>query len=259
MSSRSTDPGPGNDEGVVLAFENCGDGEVSICWVDYEGSEVQYATLQPRCSYNQGARHPIRPLTSSPCRSAVTGRSPAPPPAATFTTHPWRVKSSADDITLAEYMGGGATVTINADGSASVQPGLQRSQPSAPTPHPTDPAAGLFRQRGAARGMAIFAYDCVDERAVRVAADTLRHMLADVGDAVVAQLVALCCSLAIIGRRQRTTDIPAHAYLRGGDTEDGRDYDEGTRGLGGSVANPVTSVGEPSYVRHLLVPTVGGD
>jgi hypothetical protein len=57
-------------------------------------------------------------------------------------------------------------------------------------------------------------------------------------------MLHLGAAIGIIGIGQNTTDIPAHAHLKGQKSSDGRDYDVGTRGLGGSIACPWTTVGE---------------
>jgi len=73
-------------------------------------------------------------------------------------------------------------------------------------------------------------------------------MLAFVSPTVIDRMIALGAELAIIGSKQSTTDIPAHSYLKGQQCEDGRDYDTQTRGLGGTIAHPVTSVGEENIL-----------
>ena len=129
-------------------------------------------------------------------------------------------------------------------GSPSIQPGLRPAAPAAPVAHPTDPGAGLYRQRASACGIGIFAFDCVGQDAVDVAADTLRRLLADVHPDVIGRMGEYGACVAIIGRCQVTTDVPAHAHLKGRRCTDGRDFDAGTRGLGGSLAIPTTSVAE---------------
>lgn len=60
---------------------------------------------------------------------------------------------------------GNATVTLRAEGSVAVQAGLHAPPPLAQQ----DPRWGAYRQRGAACGMPILAYDCVCQAAVCVA------------------------------------------------------------------------------------------
>lgn len=85
------------------------------------------------------------------------------------------------------------------------------------------------------------AYDCVQEPAVREAERLLRCMLQSAPAAVMQRLQEAQCQVAIIGRQQLTTDIPAHHFMK---HCKGRDIDGTTRGLGGTAAIPVTSCGE---------------
>lgn len=110
--------------------------------------------------------------------------------------------------------------------------------------HPSNPSWGLYRCRAQTRGISICAFDCVGDGAVRHTVRTVERMLANVHQDVIDRMASLQAQVAIIGRDQNTTDIPAHWILKGRKCEDGRDYDLGTRGLGGTIANPVTSVGE---------------
>ena len=57
-------------------------------------------------------------------------------------------------------------------------------------------------------------------------------------------------SLAVIAADGVSTDVGAHAHLRGVETFDGRDFDAGTRGLGGTLLIPVTSVGQENVERR---------
>ncbi|KXZ44242.1 hypothetical protein GPECTOR_70g472 [Gonium pectorale] len=63
---------------------------------------------------------------------------------------------------------------------------------------------------------------------------------------VVRRLVSGGAVIAIIGRNQVTTDIPAHSFMRW--SEGGRDTDSTTRGLGGTKESPVTSCGEENLL-----------
>lgn len=119
-----------------------------------------------------------------------------------------------------------------------------RSAASTPDPTSANPSWGRYRQRGSVGGIPICAFDCVSQEALDIAAATLECMLAHVEPAVVVRMARLGAEVAIIGRGQSTTDIPAHAHLKGQSCGDGRDFDAGTRGLGGTVACPITSVGE---------------
>ena len=178
--------------------------------------------------------------------------------AATYITHPWRIKDG--NKVILEYVGDSATLLIDEHGNSQclnhaigTAPALSSAAsyhlpvvPPKGIPHPTDPSAyGSFRQRGqCAQGIPICAFDSVSKTAVEKAALTLTHMLADVDQSIIQRMMHLGAAIGIIGKNQNTTDIPAHCHLKGERSCDGRDYDVGTRGLGGSTACPWTTVGE---------------
>jgi hypothetical protein len=68
------------------------------------------------------------------------------------------------------------------------------------------------------------------EQAARIIESMCKHCAAPLKH----RLSTSRCSIAVIGEDQVTTDIPDHAWLRGKSCGDGRDYDSGTRGLGGA-------------------------
>ena len=80
-----------------------------------------------------------------------------------------------------------------------------------------------------------------------IAASTMAAMLRDVDASIVQRIVELGGEVAVIGKDQVTTDIPAYSHLRGVECGNGGGtYDEGTRGLGGHLANPLTSGEAPA-------------
>jgi hypothetical protein len=81
----------------------------------------------------------------------------------------------------------------------------------------------------------------VKDPAVLEAEKLLRCMMQATPAAVLRRLQEAQCQVAIIGRQQVTTDIPAHHFMK---HCKGRDIDGTTRGLGGTAAIPVTSCGE---------------
>ena len=92
-------------------------------------------------------------------------------------------------------------------------------------------------------GILIVASPNVNTAALDVAATIVNDMLSLRPD-IRTNLVRLEVKVAIIGRNEVTTDIPEHTHLRGTQTSDGRDFDAGTRGLGGLT----TSVGEENIL-----------
>mmetsp|Transcript_66353 Transcript_66353/g.128306 ORF Transcript_66353/g.128306 Transcript_66353/m.128306 type:complete len:427 (-) Transcript_66353:145-1425(-) len=110
----------------------------------------------------------------------------------------------------------------------------------------------LYSVRGAAcvRGVviSICSYPCVEERAVSEVVRVVESMLSSVHGDVLARMHQCGCTVGIIGRCQKTSDMPPHSYLKGYKTSDGRCFDQGTRGLGGTKAIPVTTVGEENVM-----------
>ena len=87
-------------------------------------------------------------------------------------------------------------------------------------------------------------WPCVEDRSVKIAEGVVQNMLRDADVAVTTKMIECKCALGIIGKKQVTTDIPCHSHLKGSKTGDGRDIDQGTRGLGGVPGNPTSTVGE---------------
>jgi len=168
---------------------------------------------------------------------------------ATYSDHLWRIKCD-DDRVIDEYRGDTATIIIDRRCRLNIRPKLRKRNffrelaSNRPVVDIYTPSNGAYRRRGNVKGIRICAFDCVPQYAVNLAARTMRNMLQYVHRSIIQQMAILKVEIAIIGRNQNTTDIPAHRHLKGSKTEDGRDYDSGTRGLGGTTSNPVTSVGE---------------
>lgn len=75
----------------------------------------------------------------------------------------------------------------------------------------------------------------------RLIVNTMLRQLPDVRQ----KMAAEGFTIAIIGRAQVLSDLPEYARLRGQRTRDGRDFDTGTRGLGGER---LCSVGEENLL-----------
>lgn len=102
----------------------------------------------------------------------------------------------------------------------------------------------------------ICAFDCVDPRAVDAARRIVERMLEHCQPAIVHRMAAAGCTVAVIGREQVTSDMPPHNFLKELQASLGqRTYDNGCRGVGGTVHVPCTSVGE----ENLLGKQIGGD
>lgn len=265
---------------TFLKFVNNSDQPINVYWLGYKGEATHYKTLNNGRSYVQStyethawrgtfvfglcsnfflcrfgvhsvtmivSLRPLRPLSLWPLTYL-----PTLPNIECFYTLP--AVTNVSGKVLRDYRGTTATITIAADASTTVIPGLHII-PFEPCPHPTNPEYGMYRQRDTVCGMTIAAYDCVGDAAIAGAKELIQHMLAGVRPAIIERMVGFSSQIAIIGRNQVTTDIPQHMYLKGSRVPDGRDYDEGTRGLGATLSRPVMSVGEENVL--MLPPTEG--
>ncbi len=102
--------------------------------------------------------------------------------------------------------------------------------------------AGFYRKHADVDGLPVLASDKVEDRALQVAADIVRNMLADRSD-VRKKLIEGKVRVGIIGRDEQTTDLPEHSDL--GDKEY---WNKRARGLGATPNRPLTSVGEENLL-----------
>jgi hypothetical protein len=145
------------------------------------------------------------------------------------------------------------TVLLSGEKEGSVAETLMRSKAQAAD-------SGSYCQRCSAKRVQccvpICAFDCVDTRAIEAARRIVERMLEDCQPAIVHRMAAAGCSVAVIGQAQVTSDMPPHNFLKGIQASLGqRSYDDGCRGVGGTVHVPCTSVGE----ENLLGDLIGGD
>lgn len=206
-------PEKSEKEHVLVRFENKRSSPIGVHWVGYKGEEKLYKTL------HGGGRSYVQ---------------------STYASHVWRVKAD-DGSVLKEYSGPSATLSFTDDG-VSILPGLVKPV-FEPCTHPTEPSYGYYHQRETVCGMPLMAFDCVTDEAVTATKITIEHMMKDVRPSIINRMVDLGAQVAIIGKNQVTTDIPDHWHLKGQKCEDGREYDKGTRGLGGNISHPTMSVG----------------
>lgn len=112
---------------------------------------------------------------------------------------------------------------------------------------PTAPPAGIdpfYEKYLDARGLPVLSTADVSDTALRTACAIVANMLSlrqDLRDA----MAALDMRVVVIGRDQVTTDIPEYANLY--QTNPGPDWDS-FRGVGATVATPVTSAGEENLM-----------
>uniref|UniRef100_A0A0G4HKX3 Uncharacterized protein n=1 Tax=Chromera velia CCMP2878 TaxID=1169474 RepID=A0A0G4HKX3_9ALVE len=95
----------------------------------------------------------------------------------------------------------------------------------------------------------VTAFECVDAEAVRECKRVLEKMLGDADREVIGRMCdTKGFAVGIIGRSQVGSDLPPHSFLKNMKTFDGRPFDEGTRGVGGTKHVPLTSVGEENVL-----------
>ncbi|MBI3554721.1 MAG: hypothetical protein HY074_00485 [Deltaproteobacteria bacterium] len=93
-------------------------------------------------------------------------------------------------------------------------------------------------------GIQFKAYGVVSDEAINRARVIVNQMLINLPE-VRSRMKARQFKVEIIGKAQLLTELPDYAGLRGKKTRDGRDYDTGTRGLGGPG---LCSVGEENLL-----------
>lgn len=94
-------------------------------------------------------------------------------------------------------------------------------------------------------GLPLLSSGLVDDRAFAVAADILRHMLEGRPD-VREQLITFRVRIGIMAESEVTTDMPEHSDLD--EVFPATDWDTRARGLGATLARPLTSVGEENLL-----------
>ncbi|KAK9855747.1 hypothetical protein WJX84_009961 [Apatococcus fuscideae] len=198
-----------------VRFVNNSSCALEAVWLDYQGGEITYATIEPCTQHIQD----------------------------TYVTHPWILRRVDNREVAGCYCGPDATVEVNQHNFCVAQPEVHC--PIWPGSHMWPAHWGNYGMRGKASGIQIMAFNCVADGAVEIAAHLLNQLLACCNDGMLQRLQKAHAAFAIIGRQQVTTDIPPHSHLRGlkCSTLD-RTYDSGTRGLGGSSTNPTASCGE---------------
>lgn len=93
-------------------------------------------------------------------------------------------------------------------------------------------------------GIVFEARSDVSEQAVMRAQYIVKQMLTNLPE-IQEEMQRNNFKVALIARSQVLSDLPEYAYLKGKKTRDGRDFDQGTRGLGGKG---VCSIGEENLL-----------
>ena len=129
--------------------------------------------------------------------------------------------------------------------------------PTAPPPRLAPPPVGpvpaevraafrldpFYQKYADAGGVPVVASGAVDDRAVSEAAATVTRMLANRPD-VLEALAKARVRVAVIGKAERTTQLPEYAGLR----DEAAYWDKRARGLGATRRAPASSVGEENLL-----------
>lgn len=114
---------------------------------------------------------------------------------------------------------------------------------------PTAPPAALgldpFYTKYVDAGMPVIASSRVSDQALAVACEIVTHLLAERPD-VRAQLAANRIRVGVMAETEVTTDMPEHSDLY--EAFPGTDWDTRARGLGATLARPLTSCGEENLL-----------
>ena len=209
---------------VLLRIHNASLAPVVLAWVPERDDEVAYATLQPNQVHTQQ----------------------------TFVGHRWRLKTLPGHNERSGELDApqvdSTVIFTDEDGVSLI------SHTLIPVHALLDGCTVRARVCGV---ITVTAVNAVRDEAVAACVECLSSIIDDMPEkaAVLRAMGALGVELAIIGVGQTTTDVPAHAHLKGMDVQVGptRTFDDGTRGLGATVACPVMSVAEENLLPGVLV------
>jgi hypothetical protein len=195
---------------------------VDIYWENAQGQRTRYMTLQPGGNYRQD----------------------------TYVGHVWVVL--AGEIHVHSCVGPQAPSTVILRPLHGEPAALRRED------NGEQVCSDGYRQRGTATlkggNVSLFAFGCVSDKAIGIAARTVEQMLQDADADICRRLVERKITLAVIGEKQVTSDMPPHSFLKGLRTSDHRCFDDGCRGVGATCAVPCTSVGEENCLMSAADP-----
>ncbi len=104
----------------------------------------------------------------------------------------------------------------------------------------------FYAQYCTVAGLAIVASDDVPASALQRARTLVAAMLENVDPDAIDAIVDADVRIGVIGEEQVTTDLPEHADLN--EAFPGTDWDARTRGVGATIARPLTSAGEENLL-----------
>ena len=129
----------------------------------------------------------------------------------TFVGHLWLVFAGETNIHACTGPQTPATIEIHPLGEHA------SALPTACKKISCDPASYAERERAVIKSgyVGIMAFGCVKAKALDIAARTVEKMLQDAAPSVCQRLVARRVTLAVIGRRQVTSDMKPYSFLEG--------------------------------------------
>ena len=159
----------------------------------------------------------------------------------TFPGHEWHCRTVDGGVTLVECK-------VHTDLSICIgQPVASSRAPAEAEAASASTTDGFYHHCVRIASIPVRAHVCVSMEAVQAAADVIGGMLRDTPADVLVRMRAAGCTVAVIGRAQLTSDVPEHRFLSAANKGDWT-YDATTRGVGGSPAVPVSSVGEENLL-----------
>ena len=174
----------------------------------------------------------------------------------TYLNHHWIVRSKDGEASFV-VSGSESTVVVTTSGTGGLELTLagMTLEPLHQLLCSHHPVWGQYTCRATVHGIPICSYsNAVGDDAVIQAVEIIRGMLEDVCDSehtqeMISRMIRLGVEVAIIGQDQNTTDIPAHAHLRGRRIQNSsRTFEHDTRGVGATVSCPVMSCPEENLM-----------
>lgn len=227
---------------ALVRVSNVTDGQgVALYWIDHDGQEKLYTRICPGQVYTQQ----------------------------TYVNHTWVVRQypqgasiggfsaqeSFSTVSIYTHAQGGCVVELISQNTLVPLHHIHSCLPS-----PREEEWGQYACRGATtHGIPICSFvHAVEYAAVEKSIEILDRMLESVPTHMIDSMLSFGLEVAIIGRHQKTTDMPAHAHLRGeyiaqhhgshSSSTTKRSFENDTRGLGATVACPVLSCGEDNIL-----------
>ena len=239
-----------SSELVQLEVYNSCSEPLSLVWLPGNGEPVEYAQVAPGGGLTQqsaiGHRWQLRQSGGGVAAEMTTTSARVQRLTAEADTRASEAASSSSS-------GSAGTSTGTVGACASVTAADEETR----DPTATDESVSSLSKQVEAfyaqevdagvAGIRIRASARVLPAALQAAAHILRRMLRDAPETVLSRLGEIGCAVAVIGKSEKASDVPEHrAAIE--DAERLQEVADRTRGLGGTRAMPVTSVGEENLI-----------